>query len=464
MMNMEDFKNIEDLNKWIIERGLINHDLENWQSVQPMAHNVEQRERDREEGDMIHTTNTDDLKTIEELDNWATHRGLMNDDLVKLRRIQLMAEDLNQREIRREERDIIAIIDAFKNTEDLNKWASNRGLMNDDLVNLRRIQLMCDETNQRETEREEQSDTGISYTSNNKPSLHLLSEYTSQDLKFLSLNLCGLKSKLNIPEFKEMVSTYDIIALQETKLNDVDYVDLAGYTIICQNRRKTTIHRSGGTAFLFKTSLSQHFESIKSESDLIQWIRISKSITKTDGDIYCGNMYIPPQGSKYASQDPYLEIQTELNEHCREMKYIVLLGDFNSRTGSLLDYEIAEDYLSKIQDNGNSKNGKAHMLYTLEERGVSLTRRSADSAKNTYGLQLLKFCKRNGLLILNGRLGNDFLSPQPTCQGRSTIDYCISSISFLNHVHVHDFGINDFSSLYSDSHSGVSLTIKSNND
>ena len=42
-------------------------------------------------------------------------------------------------------------LEDFKTTEELNKWASERGLMNDDIVNLRRVEIMANAvTNQRE--------------------------------------------------------------------------------------------------------------------------------------------------------------------------------------------------------------------------------------------------------------------------------------------------------------------------
>ena len=57
-------------------------------------------------------------------------------------------------------------------------------------------------------------------------------------INFLSINVCGLKSKLNIPEFTELINSYDIIGFQETKLDDVDEINIDGYTVICQNRKK----------------------------------------------------------------------------------------------------------------------------------------------------------------------------------------------------------------------------------
>lgn len=39
----------------------------------------------------------DDIQTVEELNQWASQRGLMNDDLVNLRRLQLMADEISNR-------------------------------------------------------------------------------------------------------------------------------------------------------------------------------------------------------------------------------------------------------------------------------------------------------------------------------------------------------------------------------
>ena len=297
-----------------------------------------------------------------------------------------------------------------------------------------------------------------SYDNNNSPSVQCAAENTYHDLKLLSLNVCGLKSKLKIPEFIEMVNSYDIVALQETKLDDVDYIEVPGYTIFCQNRKKISRYRSGGTAYLIRNSFNEYIIMHESESKLIQWIRISKHITKTDNDVYCGNVYIPPQGTKFASQDPYLEIQSELVKYYNNMNYIMLVGDFNSRSGALPDYTIADEFLSRIHDDNFLQTENAQIISTFEQCNIPLERRSADSTTNTYGLQLLEFCKSNDLFILNGRLGSDFDRPKPTCKDRSTIDYCISDINLLKHIS--SFDINEFSSLYSDAHCGITMIIK----
>ena len=46
------------------------------------------------------------------------------------------------------------------------------------------------------------------------------------------------KKKLNIPEFTEMIRSYDIIGFQETKLDDVDEIEIGGYTVLAKIERK----------------------------------------------------------------------------------------------------------------------------------------------------------------------------------------------------------------------------------
>ena len=61
--------------------------------------------------------------------------------------------------------------------------------------------------------------------------------------------------------------------------------------------------------------------------------------------------------------------------------------------------------------------------------------------------------------MLNDRLGSDRQNPKPTCKDRSTFDFCISNVNFIQHIN--DSCIQEFSSLYSDSHCGATLTVGS---
>ena len=59
--------------------------------------------------------------------------------------------------------------------------------------------------------------------------------------KEVFINVSGLLSKLNFPDFIDFIPEYDLICICESKLNDADVhnVDLDGYQFIPHNRKKS---------------------------------------------------------------------------------------------------------------------------------------------------------------------------------------------------------------------------------
>lgn len=281
--------------------------------------------------------------------------------------------------------------------------------------------------------------------------------FSAKNLKFLAINTCGLRSKLNYPEFVELIHSYDIIGVQETKLDDLDSLQLPGYEIICQNRKKLSRYRSGGTALIVKSSIFPFIKTHESKSKLIQWFSISNRLTRLNTDILCGIVYIPPYGSKYSHEDPYLEIHTEYSSFCSDIENVILFGDFNSRTACLDDFVIVDDFISRQQNDDTLYSESMQVLDCLLKCNLPINRRSADPVTNAYGKQLIEFCQSNDLFIINGRLGQDFIDPKLTCKDRSTIDYFICSPKFIEYLC--DFNVLDFSPFFSDSHCGVDLMI-----
>ena len=168
-------------------------------------------------------------------------------------------------------------------------------------------------------------------------------------------------------------------------------------------------------------------------------------------------MYIPPQGSKYATDDPYLEIQEELFRYCSDIKHVLLFGDFNSRCKTLPDFVKFDEYISDMYGLQQLYDENINVLSYFEKYNVPLDRNSADETMNSYGYGLLDLCKNKNLFILNGRLGTDYLHPSLTCKNKSTIDYFISSAYVLPSIK--EFHVGEFSPLFSDVHSPVTLTI-----
>ena len=79
-------------------------------------------------------------------------------------------------------------------------------------------------------------------------------------LSFLARNVCGILSKIKHPDFLSLISSHDIF---ESKLDDIDAVDVPGYVAFYKNKGKFR-RKSGGVLLLIKEELAQYvtvFES-----------------------------------------------------------------------------------------------------------------------------------------------------------------------------------------------------------
>ena len=264
-----------------------------------------------------------------------------------------------------------------------------------------------------------------------------------------------------------LINQYDIIGLQETKTDDADsYIEIPGYKIFFHNRNSMSRYRSGGIIILVKNEISPFVRVDQSKkSKLILFFSLSKELFNHEDiseDIQCGVVYVPPQGSKYATEDPYLELQEELFRYCTQAKNVILFGDFNSRCKNLPDYVKFDEFISEIHGMQDLYD-ESNLLYDYFQRyQIPLSRNSTDESMNNFGYSLLELCSNNYLFILNGRIGNDFRNPSLTCKNKSTIDYFISSayvFPIIKNLQVHEF-----SSLYSDAHCPVSCTLTVNNE
>ena len=61
---------------------------------------------------------------------------------------------------------------------------------------------------------------------------------SNKSLHFMYLNVCGLKAKLNIPEFNELIQSFDVITCAKTKLDELDVVNIRNYACIRKDRMK----------------------------------------------------------------------------------------------------------------------------------------------------------------------------------------------------------------------------------
>lgn len=102
-------------------------------------------------------------------------------------------------------------------------------------------------------------------------------------LRLLSLNVCGLVSKLKCPEFLSLINEYDLIGIQETKTDDIDnYIEIPGLEKKIHNRGCTSRYRSGGIALIVRKKLVPFIKLEKDNpSKLVLLFTISKLIYGT---------------------------------------------------------------------------------------------------------------------------------------------------------------------------------------
>ena len=66
-----------------------------------------------------------------------------------------------------------------------------------------------------------------------------------KSLNFASLNVCGLRRKVLYPEFSDLVKSYDLFCVCETKIDKYDDINLPGYVFLSQCRKQKYIRKSG---------------------------------------------------------------------------------------------------------------------------------------------------------------------------------------------------------------------------
>ena len=121
----------------------------------------------------------------------------------------------------------------------------------------------------------------------------------------------------------------------------------------------------------------------------------------------------------------------------------MLLGDFNARTASVVDFIESND----VQTDGP---GMSDLITTY---GIKRYRASTDSETNSYCNPFIQFCISQNLLIVNGRVAPDANVGKCTCSDVSTVDYVVASPSLF--CKIEHFCIEDFDELLSDRHSPI---------
>ena len=280
----------------------------------------------------------------------------------------------------------------------------------------------------------------------------------SESLKCGSLNVCGLKRRLEYPEFCELIKGFDIFCVSESKIDKYDIISLYGYNYISQCRKQPYIRKSGGIGVFVKSDIYPYVTVIESDSDYILWFRLDKSFFNSNEDLVFGAVYLPPTDSRFHTQDEMDNFELEISSMSVLHKYLFLFGDFNAKTERKEEFLDVDNFFERFFEFDDTLTQFYNVSDMLTQYKMDKTRTSKDRNINNEGRVLLEICRSNNLFILNGRCGRDKGNGEYTFKQCSVIDYSIVSAQALNFVS--NFEICELDPLFTDGHSLLITTLK----
>ena len=98
--------------------------------------------------------------------------------------------------------------------------------------------------------------------------------------------------------------------------------------------KKTKGRLSGGVAVLFKHKYKDGIPLLKSTCNF-SWCKIKKN--NLSRDVYLCATYVPSENSRYYTPDLFEDIEKDI-EVFSTLGHVLVIGDFNARTGKREDY------------------------------------------------------------------------------------------------------------------------------
>ena len=167
--------------------------------------------------------------------------------------------------------------------------------------------------------------------------------HTSGASKYLTIaqwNINGLKNKLVHNDFVDIVTKFDICILTETWLNTA--VNINGFheyylehKLATKNNGKSGRH-SGGIIVAIRKDLKSGMRIVDIQCEYGIWLKIDKTYFKLEKDIYLCAICIPPRSSPYAIKNVFDVLEDQVTTFTSNE--MLLMGDFNARTGNYADY------------------------------------------------------------------------------------------------------------------------------
>lgn len=266
--------------------------------------------------------------------------------------------------------------------------------------------------------------------------------------------MCGLHSKLKYHVFQEYIINYDFICVSETKCDTLLEGEINTHKMVFMHKTSKSFKYGGihGLGILIKHCFVDYCTVLNTLiSDSILWLHVDKNVLGYDFII--ASVYIPHEASIHYNSDVFEDMIDDLITIKATYNVpILLIGDFNGRTGR------APDYVENDDVNLDFSTEDIDMEYLIANH--ILDRSSQDNHTNNHGLMLIDICKLSGLNIVNGRVGRDKQQGKYTCHttnGKSVIDYAV--VSYELFPYIKDFLVEVQDKSMSDVHCVICLVL-----
>ena len=214
----------------------------------------------------------------------------------------------------------------------------------------------------------------------------------------MSLNVCGLASKLKYGIFEETIKDYDFVCLNEIKTNFIAPDEFDNFQVFVSEKLNKK-GKTSGIAILANKNNNFNLNHLDANSRWVLWLLVGKDPSKPD--FILGAVYIPCGISADTSEAIFDEIFLDIVKikSVHDLPFI-LMGDFNARTALL------EDFFDNNHETLDTDFFQADFTNNLEQLNLS-QRYNLDKKTNVNANGLLNLCKNFNLNIVNGRFGSD---------------------------------------------------------
>ena len=253
----------------------------------------------------------------------------------------------------------------------------------------------------------------------------------------------GGANNLDDPEFIKLIERHHIIVFTETfSSKDSTPIHLPGFiskNVFRKKKHKKASRNSGGLSVLTKNELSKFVTPVRVTSEHFIWLKINKSLTGYEKDLYLCGAYIPPNGSPYYESHPDLDIFSNLTNdiaYFSRTGHILITGDLNSRLGLRSDLPAFDRFDNSLD------------FESIPPPIIARPRHSMDNVTNTWGNKLIELCNTCNMCVLNGRTLGDFSGRLTyfATNGHSTIDLTLVDRAMLdNTISFHVSDLNELS-------------------